>query len=253
MRRTREPGRGSDAGTTLTELMVVILIFSIVAITTATLTIGFSRSNAENVSRQDQIDEARTAVERMSKTVRTAVKPSQLLTSCGGSGCDLDAIINASDYAMTFFGNLDNEDNSRGPSRITYSVATSGADAGVLIEKVQRPDSAVPSSNGYTYCSAEAPSAPAACKSRLTVRRLAAGVQTATGTPLFSYYSGAGDRLTVSGTGLTSDQLEKVLSVELVVTVQSENATKPKPTTYIQRVLLPNSQAILKPGEESTP
>lgn len=240
-------GGSSDRGTTLTELLVVMLILGIIVAATATLTIGFQRTNAQNISRQDQIDAARTAVERMSKTVRTAVKPSQLTTTC--VGCLADAFVKAEDFSVQFYANLDNTQNTVGPRRITYTVATTGADAGVLIEKSQVPESNVAIETGYEYCDAEAAGADAGCVARLTSRRITPGVLTVSGMPLFKYYDEAGVRMTpVAGASLTAVELEKVLSIELVVTVQSTNATKAAPTTYIQRVMMPNSEAVLRSG-----
>jgi type II secretory pathway pseudopilin PulG len=234
-----------DTGTTIVELAVVMLILSVIVAATVTLSIGFSRANAENVNRQDQIDMARSAVERMSKTIRTAVKPSQL--TC--SGCTEDAFVRGDDFAVQFYANLDNPDNLVGPSRITYTIADSGPEAGILVEKVQRPDSNTPSPN-YTYCNAESPSAPSGCKERLAVRHLATGVQLDTGRPVFQYFDDSGKLLDPPAGGLSVANLQKVLSIELTVTVQSTEPTKPNPTTYIQRVMLPNSDAILRPPKE---
>ncbi|WP_259310424.1 type II secretion system protein J [Cellulomonas sp. P24] len=254
MRRLLGRPGADERGTTLSELVVVMLILGIVTAATAALTIGFQRTNAQNITRQDQIDVARTAVERMSKTIRTAVKPSQLLANCSG-GCSIDAFVRAEAFSVQFYANLDNPGNSVGPSRIVYSVAATGPDAGVLIEKVQRPDTNPPvTSAGYTYCDAEAAGATTECQSRLTVQRLAVGVVTSAASPLFSYYDSNGSVMTpVSGGSLTASQLEKVLSIEIDVNVETPNATRAAPTQYIQRVTLPNSQAVLRSGQDPTP
>ncbi len=246
MTRLRGRAISEERGTTLSELVVVMLILGIVAAATAALTIGFQRTNAQNITRQDQIDVARTAVERMSKTIRTAVKPSQLTSNC--SGCIADAFIKAEGYSMQFYANLDNKDNAVGPSRVTYSVATSGPDAGVLIEKVQLPEPGELTGAGYVYCDAEAAGASTECQSRLSVRRLAVGVVTTGAVPLFTYYD-------ASGAAMPSPVAapEAVLSVEIDVNVQTPNATRAAPTEYIQRVTLPNAQAVIRPGTDPTP
>lgn len=242
IRRTR-----GDDGSSLPELLVSMMILAVIIAATATLAIGFSRTNAQNIARQDQVDRAREATERISKTIRTAVKPNKL-SACVTATCDVDAFVAAGAWSMQFYGNLDNPGNTRGPSRITYVVATSGPDKGVLIEKVQRPDSATPTAGtGYTYCNAEATGATAACTSLLTVRRLATGVRTDGATPLFQYFTTGGGGMTVPATGLAAADIAKVLSVELTLRVQSASPSKPGPTTYIQRVLLPNSLAVLRP------
>lgn len=244
----RSRGLEGDRGTTLTELLVTLLIFSMVVAATITMAVGFARTNAENISRQDQIDSARASVQSMSRALRTAVMPSQLTSTC--VSYTQDAFVVGRDYAVQFYANLDNPGNSVGPSRVTYSIATSGADAGNLVEKVQRPDSNVPTASGYQYCDAEVSGASAACRARLTTRVLARGVQA--GTPVFKYYDRSGNRMspTTAGGTLTAAELARVLAVELVVSVQAPNATRADPTTYIQRITLPNAQAVLRQSEE---
>lgn len=252
MRRLRA---GSDEGMTLTELALVMLILGIIVAATASLSIGFMRTNAANVSRQDQIDIARSSVERMSQTIRTAVKPSQLIsafactTTCGS----IDAFMQGQDMSVAFYANIDNPNNTVGPSRVSYTVGTSGADAGVLIETVQIPDPEYtqPQPDGYYYCAATDPLATTACKSTLTVRRLADGVLSTQ--PIFTYYGPDGLQLSPETTGLTADELNRVLAIQIVLTVQSTNVTKPQPTTYIQRITLPNAQAVLQQGKDQNP
>ncbi|WP_421741940.1 PulJ/GspJ family protein [Cellulomonas sp.] len=240
-----------ERGTSLTELLITMLVFTVVIMATAALSIGFARTNAQNISRQDQIDSGRVASEAMSKTLRTAVMPSQLALTC--AGCTADAFVVGQDYSVQFYANVDNNGNLVGPSRVTYSIDTSGANAGKLIEKIQVPDSAVPSPAGYVYCDAEVTGAPAVCKARLKTRVVASGIQTSTGTPVFSYYDWSGVRLNPATTGgsLPSASLAHVLAIELVVSVQAPNATKARPTTYIQRLTLPNAQAVMMQQQEN--
>lgn len=246
MTTPRTTARERDLGMTVVEMAVVMLILGIVIAATATLTIGFQRTNAENVARQDQLDSARSSVERISRMLRSAVKPSQLLYNC--PGCLADAFMSAGDVSVRFYANVDNPGNTIGPSRVTYAVPVTGVDRGVLIETVQVPDPGGPLSTGYVYCDATATGASEACKSRLTTRRLAEGVSTAE--PIFAYYGPDGARLNTGGAGLSGDDLAKVLSVELVLTVESTEPTKPLPTTYIQRITLPNAQAVIRQDEE---
>ncbi|KQY44172.1 hypothetical protein ASD18_17225 [Cellulomonas sp. Root137] len=229
-------------------MLISMTIFSVLLAAVGTLTIGFMRTNAQSISRQDQVDSARVVVATMTKTLRTAVMPSQLTTTC--TLCTQDAFVLGRDFAVQFYANVNNPGNTVGPSRVTYTLTTSGVGAGTLVEKVQVPDSNVPAATGYVYCDAEASGAPAACRNRLKSRTLATGVQSDTGA-IFAYYDRTGARLTPPTNGtLTADELKRVLAVELVVSVQSQNATKVDPTTYIQRVTLPNAQAVLRQDEE---
>jgi prepilin-type N-terminal cleavage/methylation domain-containing protein len=246
--RIRRALEQRDAGMTLTEMLVVMLIMGIVVAATVSLTITMSRTTGQTIARQDQVDAARVGVERLNKTVRTAVRPGQLSAECTEACAEVNAFLQATTTGMQFYANLDNPGNAVGPSRITYSVGTSGADKGVLIEKVQRPES---NTGTPTYCPAESPGASTACKSKLAVRRLTSGVQTAA--PLFRYYDVKGDPLVPSASGLSADKLEQVLAVEVTLTVQSSSPTAPRPTTYIQRITLPNAQAAVQAEEDATP
>ena len=94
----------------LTELIVTMFIMSVVIIGAVSLTIGFQRTNAANLARQDAIDTARTTSESMSRTIRAAVKPSQLTLSC--AGCTQDAFIEARDFSVRFYSNINNAGNT---------------------------------------------------------------------------------------------------------------------------------------------
>jgi len=245
--RVRAAARG-DRGTSLAELLVVMLVVGVVVAATATLTVGFQRTNAQTLVRQDQVDAARTAVERLSKTVRTAVRPTQLADGC--SGCAEDAFIAGTGFGLQFYANLDNEDNAVGPSRVTYALVTVAGEGQTLVEKVQRPDSATPPGSGYVYCPAEAAGASTECRDRLAVRTVARGLVTS-GASLFRYFDAAGDELLPPASGLRASDLTKIVAIELCLEVRLDGATRVDSTTYIQRVTLPNALAVIPTEERS--
>ncbi len=250
VRRVRALLRG-DRGTTLTELNVTMLIMGVIVAATVTLVIGFQRTNAQNISRQDQIDSARSGVEAMSATLRSAVKPVQL-PGCA-SACPDEAFLSARDFSVQFFANLDNPGNTVGPSRVTYEFATTGPQAGQLIESIQRPMSSTPTSAGYSYCDPDVAGASVACKESRQRRVAAFGVVNTEG-PLFTYYNKAGVRLTPpAGGSLTMAEMSQLLAVEIRVAVKSTNATSAAPTEVIQRVNLPNAQALIRQQQQATP
>ena len=80
--------RPRDEGFSLTELMVSMFITSLVIVTTVALTITFQRTNAQNFSRQEQIDTARhTIVIRTGERTRTArLAPQTVITIDGFPG-----------------------------------------------------------------------------------------------------------------------------------------------------------------------
>jgi hypothetical protein len=78
------------------------------------------------------------------------------------------------------------------------------------------------------------------------------GILTPAGEPIFKYYDNAGARMTpASGASLTAAQLAKVLSVELVVQAKSLTVTTVPATTYIQRVMLPNAEAVIRQQKDT--
>jgi prepilin-type N-terminal cleavage/methylation domain-containing protein len=248
--RARSARGGKDRGTTLTELLVVMLIMGVVAAATTALTIGFQRTNAEGVARQDQIDTARTAVEAITKTIRTAVKPVQISAGCGG--CTQDAFVTGSDFSVQFYANLNNQKNVVGPSRVRYAVSTAGATIGQLVETIQIPDPGGPVALGYSYCDALLVTATTDCKGRLSTRPVGFGILTPAGDPIFKYYDSLGVRMTPpSGASLTPGDLAKVLSVEIVVQAKSLTVTTVPATTYIQRVMLPNAEAVIRQQKDT--
>jgi hypothetical protein len=225
----------------LTELLVTMFIATVVLSGTMTLVVGLQRTNAQNVSRTDQVDAARSAVERVIKTLRTSVMQSQL----GATGSTADAFIQGEDYGVQFYGNLNNTGNTVGPSKVTYRIVATGAGLGELHETVQKPDSPIPSpAHGYEYTNT----------ANIVDTVVARDVLTSTGTAIFAYYDGSSTTpLPMAGGVLTSDQLGKVLAIEVTITVQAQTAQKALPTTYMQRIMLPNAEAVIRQGEENTP
>lgn len=232
-----------DRGVTMVELAITVLLLGVLTAAVAGLTIAARTSNAETVSRLDQVNAARTAVEGVSRTVRASVKQGQIITC---TTCATDAFVIGQDFQVRFYANIDNPSNSVGPSLVTYSVATSGPDTGNLIEKILIPDSNHPDpATGYAYCNPDGASPSVDCLSRQKRRILATGVVTSPGKPVFRYFDPTGIPLVPTGS-LTAGQLSKVLSIEVQVTVQSTRATKPRTTTYIQRMLLPNAKSVIQ-------
>ncbi len=250
-RRWAGSPRGDD-GTSLAELLVTMIIFGIVVIATASLTIGFQRSNAQNLSRQNQIDDARSAIQAMSKTLTSSVKPAQL-PACASATCPEEAFIYASDFGVKFYANLNNAGNVVGPSRVEYQVVTTGPNAGQLIESIQTPDSNTPGPSGsYEYCDATIVGASATCKAHLRSQPIAFHIVAGSGAPLFQYFDQTGTAYVPPvGGSLSSAQMSHMLSVQLDVRSMAATQTSGA-TEYIQRVTLPNAAALIRQLQEAT-
>lgn len=240
-----------ERGTSLVELSITMLIMGVVVAATATLVIGAQQTNTQTTNRGDQIQEARNGVERMSHTLRASVMPSQLLSAC--AGCTEDAFIRGEAYEVQFYANIDNPGNSVGPSRVTYEIAETAPGVGNLVQTVQIPNSPIPTSSGYVYCNPVTDTSPA-CQARVSSQIIARGVLVDASRPLLSYYDLTGAELVPASGALTSEQLRLVLAIEVHLKVQTQGSNRPQPTEYVQRIMLPNAQAIIRAGEEeSTP
>ncbi len=230
--------RGDDSGMSLTELLITMFITAILIAGTATLVVGVSRTTGANVSRTEQVDAARLGVERMVRTLRTSAMQSQL----GCTGCTEDAFIQGADYGVQFYANVDNASGSVGPSKVTYRIVPTGTGVGELRQTVQKPNSPTPGASGYEYT----------MSSNIVDTVVARNVRTDTGRAIFTYYDGSSARIVPVGGFLTATQLKGVLAIELQLTVQTSDL-RAKPTTYVQRLLLPNAQAVIRENQETTP
>ena len=242
------PGEQRDAGITLTELLVTMMIMSFIVLATVALVIGTQNTSQQTINRFEQIQEARNGTERMSQTLRTAVMPSQLLGGC--LGCVGDAFVQGRKFDVQFYGNFENPGNTIGPKRITYSVSDPDADGvGELIQSIQRPDSPHPTATGYHYC--DPASGSPTCLDRVQRSVVARDVLVDSSQPLLRYFDRQGNEMYPGNGSLTSNQLAEVLSVEIHLRVQGQQgATQAAETSYIQRIMLPNAQAVIRQGEE---
>lgn len=228
--RLRERGR-RESGTSLVELLVTMMIFSGLLIACASLYIGSLRTATGTQLRLEEINDGRIAVSAMTRTLRTAILPSQLQDT---SSAETAAFIEATPRAIRFYANIDNANNAVGPSKVTYAIVDNE-----LIETVQAPNPRIGTSKAFIYCTPGP-----ACPTRQKV--LARGVS-GTGAALFTYYDALGQAL--SGTSLTDEQLEIVDSVDVVVTVVQPGSGG-NGTTYASRVAMPNHDAVMRAENE---
>lgn len=232
MRLSRRVRHGErDAGTSLVELSVTMLIFSSLLIACSALYIGSLRTATGTQSRLEEINDGRIAVSAMSRTLRTAILPSQLQDT---SSAETAAFIEATPQSIRFYANIDNAGNVVGPSKVTYTVVS-----GELIETVQPPNPRTGTSRAFIYCTPGP-----ACPTRQKV--LARGMS-GTGAAVFTYYDALGQQL--SGASLTDEQLEIVDSVDVVVTVVQPGSGGDG-TTYASRVAMPNHDAVMRAENE---
>lgn len=219
--------RADDAGFTVVEMVVVIFILGIVLAMVQGALIMAQRNTSAAKTRLDQVGSGKVAIEAMSRSLRTAVRPSQLSATC--SSCDtLAAFMSGDSRSVNFYANIDNPNNIIGPSKVSYSVTSSGD----LVETIQPPNAHAAGDYNYQYCT------PGASGCTVYKRVLARKIpSTAT---LFTYYDASGAAITTLP--LTTAALSAVDQVDIFVTIQETSTASS--TTFTQRVALPNADAF---------
>ena len=215
----------SDEGVTLIEMVVVIAILSGVLAMVMTVIIAAQKNVNGNSARLDQIQQGKVAMESMSKTLRTAVRPSQLNATC--IGCDQAAFLQGNARSVQFYANINNPANIVGPSRVSYTVSNSG----VLTETLQAPNVHSATDYNYQYCT---PGPGCTVISRVLARGVSLNKT------MFTYYDASNN--TFSTLPLASADLPRVDSIDIIVNVSS--SAQVSSTTFTQRVTLPNADAV---------
>ncbi|MCW2713550.1 MAG: hypothetical protein JWN88_597 [Frankiales bacterium] len=233
--------RGGDGGFSLAELSVAMFISALVAAAAAGMVNMALQSSKASEARLTSINDARVGVESMSRSLRTAVLPRQL----DGTSTD-NAFLKAAPQYVFFYANINNPDNTIGPSLVTYEVTAAGG----LVQTIQKPDPHLPSDHDYKYTCL-----PASTCSK-TTRTLATGVTPAM--TMFRFFDQTGAELAYttnsncpSATCLSTAAVEDVDAVEVKLVLQPPAGVKIGSTTYVTRVALPNHDAIIR--EESSP
>jgi prepilin-type N-terminal cleavage/methylation domain-containing protein len=225
-----------ESGFSLAEVLVVMLVMGILGTAVSALFITSIRATTATSKRLDQSNAGRTAMDTITRALRTAVLPSSLANcpvtqpTCGST----DAFIQGGPFLVQFYADIDNPNNTIGPSQVTFSVDANGN----LLETLQPPDPGS-ATTGYTWtaCVYKAPG----CSLRENL--LATNVVT-TGKSLFTYYV-YGSTTPVTG-NLSGSQLRNVDSVDVILNVTSKNSKTIAPTTYVNRVALPNVDTVVQ-------
>jgi type II secretory pathway pseudopilin PulG len=227
--------RRDEDGVTLAELTVTIVVLGLLVSATVLMVTASMRVSSGNKERLDQSNSASIAMQRVSRTLRTAVLQSQLTTTCTLSICTESAFLKGTRTSVQFYADVDNPKNTVGPSRVTYDVT-----GGVLTETVQKPDSPTPDAAGYHYCNPGP-----GCSIRTTV--LATDVQTIGA--VFSFYT-ASDPVNAivltTGQQLSAAQLKAVDSIDVSLVVQRAGGANVAGASMIQRVALPNADSVVR-------
>lgn len=217
-------------------MIVLVLTTLILALTASTMIMGQRQAGGSSI-RLDNSAQTRVGMEAMSKVLRTAVLPSQLLVegqAC--AGCGPTMVTSADKSSITFYANINNDltTTALGPSRVTYQVVQDPIKLwGNLVEKVQPPQAGVVSGQ-YTFCD---PGPGCTVRSRVVARGLLWPIPA---TPaLFTYYDSTDAVLTTNP--LTAGDLGRLDSIDVVLQVRTSAAYNTPPTMVVQRIALTNA------------
>lgn len=229
--------RKREQGFTLIELLVSMSIFAMIMSLVISLLITTQRQVAATSIRLDDIDQARTAIDSLTRTVRTAVEPAQLevgCTSCNGPASTSTALTSGTTSSIQLFAN---SGLTTGPNLVTFAVTYDAANnQGTLTKTTQLPDAG--SAPDYTYSNCTF----GAVGCLITKLPLVRGVQWPLPKALFLYYDQDGTQLVPPTAGtLPAQQLIAVNSIAINLTVNTNDRFKTGPTSVYNLVELPNA------------
>ncbi|MDQ1620420.1 MAG: hypothetical protein QOE19_2989 [Actinomycetota bacterium] len=214
LRRLRRLTAGRDAGFTLTELMVTMVLLSLVMSMSLLAVRSLNKQILNTNTRVDSTNIASVGMNNISKAVRAA---SEIQVN---NGANLPAFVSIGSEAVTFYSNL-----GAGPVRVAYSI---NANRELVESRTLGVYVATPAAGNPYWTFAGATS------NRLVARKIPAGLAT----PIFTYYDGADATVPVPST--SAAVLSTVETVKITLTVQALSTTKAAPVTLVNRIALPN-------------
>lgn len=232
MNRQLRMVRRGDGGYSLIEMLVAMAIAMVVLGLVTTTLIGSSKASTGARARLANVDEVRTAMDSISRTLRTGVRPEQLNPTCVTS-CSA-AFVSATDNSVVIYANLGDVDpaGKPAPTRMTYTIAADPTDptgkTAAITETRQLAASAPSSTPGdYTW---------GVGTSRMVGNGLTWPIP-AGSAPLFVYYNGTHTKLATTP-AITGSALATITSVDITLPVG--DATHPTAGAATS-VFLPNS------------
>lgn len=217
---------GSDSGFTLVEMALVLILLGTVMAFTLNSMASYERAATGGIRRLENLGEARTLMEVISKDIRTATK----LTVTGSPFLPDPAYpttkVLADDNSVTFYANLNLSTTC--PKKVHLYVNANKE----IIEEVTEPNTGVspPSCGNYSQ---HAP----------TTRLVGQYIANAGNEPVFTFYYDNAGVLTAfptSATPLTTANGALVNSIGIELAIRKDTSLWVSHTTLMNRVRLPN-------------
>jgi prepilin-type N-terminal cleavage/methylation domain-containing protein len=211
MRRVLRPFVHDERGMTLVELMMATAMLSLVLAASGAALASYQRTAAGSDIRLENLSEAETIMDVVSRDLRTATRP-----SAGES-----PFVYAGANEVRFYANLRTTNGAK-YVRLYVDSAT-----GRVIEEATDPTGSPP----YTY-PASYPSSGA------IIRVVGRHFANTAAQPLLTYLDDQGNALT--GDPLTSDQSLQINAVQINLSIRKSTSLSVKATTVRTTVRLPN-------------
>jgi len=191
---------------TLIELMMATAMLSLVLAASAAALASYQRTAASSDIRLENLSEAQTIMDVVSRDIRTATRP----------GAGESPFVVASANEVRFYANLK---TTTGPKLVRLYVNTT---TGQVIEEAIEPTGAPP----YSYTSAP------------TVRVVGRHFANVGTQPLLTYLDDQGN--VISTATLTADERLQINAVRIDLSIRKSNNLSVNPTTVRTTVRLPN-------------
>lgn len=234
--RARQRAARGDHGVTIIEQLITMIVLTVVIGLVTSLVITTQKQTAAASLRLDDIDQARTAVDALSRTIRTAVEPAQLNLSCAACispASQSNAVIDARTDSLQLFAN---SGSAAGPLLVTFTVTYDAVTGRADLTKTVEPADAG-SAPDYTYTSCAIGPGCA-----ITLATLVRGVVWPLTDPFFQYFDNSGLELVpAAGLSLTTPELIGIDSVGIHLAVRTPNPLLTSTSTVNSRIALPNA------------
>jgi CRISPR/Cas system-associated exonuclease Cas4 (RecB family) len=209
-----------ERGLTATELSVTMLVLALVVLFVTQSLISVQNTVAGESHRLENLGEARTLMNVMSKDIRTAT-----VLSADSSPFEV-----AAPTRVEFYANLN---TTTLPNLVEIRIDGSNPSAPVLVERVTPPeDDCVDGTEALSpLCYNEEPP---------DVRLVGRYVTNTDAEPLFTYFNVDGLPVGIPGQTLTDDQSLEVRQVGITLSVRKSTSLAVPSTDLVNRVRLPN-------------
>ena len=214
LRRAVRRVADDERGITLIELLMAMGLLSLVLAAAAGALASYQRTAASSDIRLENLAEAQTIMDVVSRDIRTATRPAQQPSE--------SPFLLAAPNEVKFYANLE---LATGPKQVRLYVNTT---TGQVIEEAVEPAGASP----YTYTGTP--------KVRIVGRHFANGTE-----PLLTYLDKDGNALgsatwTSTSASLTASERLSIDSVRINLSIRKSNNLAVDPTTVRTTVRLPN-------------